>query len=319
MKRSTRLCVLLVLLASPVAVAHAQSLLVMEVSDEDAPAGDKLLDLIEQPVQRLRLPEAREPAAVLAIARKLGAERVVILDGGAHRVHLVLARDGTVLTRVVEQEQAWRAPYVMAFVAVELIALSAQLERGEPAAARQDPLDFRGGARVDVRLGAELLWMGAPFRGNLRPALGVGAWFARSRESPLLWLVELECAFLGEASVATRDGRIALSRTDAGLRGGVGYALGRVALVGFVRARAALTSTEYLGPGGASSRRLTFGAGGGIEADFALTRWAALYASTVLDLASSRSDYRVQGTSVVRDPPLLGNVALGVAFFEHFQ
>jgi hypothetical protein len=243
----------------------------------------------------------------------------VILDGAARRVHVVLARDGTVLTRVVEQEQASRAPYVMAFVAFELIALSAQLERGEPAAVRQDPLDLRGGTRLDLRLGAELLWMGAPFLGNVRPALGVGAWFARSRESRLFWLAELECALLGQASVATSGGRIALARTDAGLRGGMAYALGRVALVGFVRARAALTSTEYLGPGGASSRRLTFGVGGGIEADVALTRWAALYASTALDLASSRSDYRVQGTSVVRDPPLLGNVALGVAFFEHFQ
>jgi hypothetical protein len=318
MKRPARLAVLLALLAVPAAVAHAQSLMLFEVSEDDAAAGDKLLDLLGESVQRTRWVEAREPSAVLEVARRLGAERVVILDGGAHRVHMVRVRDATVLTRVVDPGQGSRAPYVMAFVAFELIALSAQLERGEPAA-KPERLDLRGGTRAVVRLGAELLWMGEPFRGNVRPTLGVGAWFERSRESRLSWLAELECAFLGAASVAASGGRLALSRTDAGLRGGVAYALGRVELVGFVRARAALTSAEYLAPGGASSRRLTFGAGGGIEVDFALTRWAALYASTALDLASSRSDYRVQGTSVVRDPPQLGNVAIGVAFFEHFR
>jgi hypothetical protein len=44
-----------------------------------------------------------------------------------------------------------------------------------------------------------------------------------------------------------------------------------------------------------------------------------LYASTAIDFAAVRSDYRVQGLRVAKDPANFANVALGVAFFQKFR
>jgi hypothetical protein len=309
------------------ALARARPLLVVEVSEADAAAAARLIELIAQPTERVRMAEASDPLAALAIARSRGFEQAVILDSTNQRVQLLRCRDGTVLTRVVDPSASSAPSYVMAFVAVELIALSAQLEANAPPPPPPPPApehsDQRGaghlGLRAQLRVGGELIWLGAPFAGSARPTIGAGLWLARLPKAPLWLIAELDCALLGSAEMLTPSGRIVWSRSDAALRAGVAYEFGRLAVIGFAQARAALTSVDFLGPGGAASRHFGWGAAAGVEADLRLTDWAVLYASTALDFAAVRSDYRVEGVRVAQDPAQLANVALGLAIFQEFR
>jgi hypothetical protein len=129
----------------------------------------------------------------------------------------------------------------------------------------------------------------------------------------------LECAPLGRAQATAAGGRIVLTRTDVGLRSGIAYEISRISLLAFARGGLSLTSAEFLGPGGASSAQWTWGVGAGLEVELRLVGWAKLYASSAVDFALSRSDYRIEGVSALRDPARRANTALGLAFFEEFQ
>jgi len=96
------------------------------------------------------------------------------------------------------------------------------------------------------------------------------------------------------------------------------FASEHVVAAGFGEGRASFTRAEYLGSGGASVRRVGLGLGVGAELDFLVARWCALFATTRLDLATLRSDYRVQGKGVARDPARILSFGLGLAFFQQF-
>jgi hypothetical protein len=312
----------------------AAPLLVVEFSDADAAAAAKLLDLIDQPAERMRMSAPVEPQSLLEPACARGSQHVVILDSAAQRVHLLRCRDGTLLTRQVATSDvsstgttpalrggAASQAYVMAFVAVELLRLSTQLELPAPAAATQHaaPETPPAGLRADLRLGAVLTWLGAPFEGDFQPALGAGVWLGSPQRSPLWFVAELECVPLGRAQLATSGGRIVLTRTDVAIRSGIAYEIGRISLLAFGRARLARGSAEFLGSGGASSGNWTWGLGAGVEIELRVVGWAKLYASSAVDFAAARNDYRIEGVSVLRDPAQLANVGLGLAFFEEFR
>ncbi|MFI5308264.1 MAG: hypothetical protein ACHQ53_12965 [Polyangiales bacterium] len=288
----------LCLLLWPAAVGRAQSVLVVEVSSlDDAPA-ERLLELIERPVQRVSMPQAREPTAALGLARALQVDRIAILDSEMHRVHVVRTRDGTVMTRVVQASEVSQAPYVTAFVASELLALSAQLDT--PERAREGLL----ARRLSLTVGGELIGVGVPYGGGLRPELGAALWLAPAG-TRFAWVLELLLGLTTDARVAAAMGRLELSRTDVSLRTGVACAIGRVALLGLARARLAWTDAAYLGPAGVPATRVGWGPGVDAEAQLELTRWLVAYAGVGLTLEASRSEYRVQSVRVATDPAAL--------------
>ena len=119
--------------------AQAQDLLVLEASEQDHLAADKLQSLIKEPCARL----GAEDLEGRDLSRGLGctteAKYELILDSAHDAVRLVRCQDGTVMTRAIDPQAARQTPYLAAFIAAELLSLNAELERVvlEPGAARE--------------------------------------------------------------------------------------------------------------------------------------------------------------------------------------
>ncbi len=303
---------LCLLLLGSAAVCRAQTVLVVEVSSQDEAPAKRLLELLEQPALRVRMPQAREPTAALGLARAVHADRIAVLDSELQRVHVVRTRDGTVMTRTVQATPGSESAYLPAFVASELLALSAQLDG--PGRAHSGLL----ARRLALAAGGELIWAGAPYRGNLRPELGAVLWLAPSH-TRLAWVLELSLGWTSRARVAASTGQLELSRTDLSLRTGVAYSIGRVALLGLLQARVAWTDAAYAGPSGRSTSAVGWGPGLDTQAQLELTRWLSAYASVGITLAARRSDYRVQSVRVATDPAVLLTAAAGLQLVLRFD
>jgi hypothetical protein len=182
-----------------------------------------------------------------------------------------------------------------------------------PAAATIEPASLERSSRLlRLRAGAELILVGAPYAGALRPTLGLGLSVARSATAPA-WLFELQLSVLGSAELRRPGERLALTRHDGRLRAGLQLALGPLALAGLIHLRASLSQADYTGPTPVSNASLRLGLGAGVEADLELVRWLRIYADVLLDAATSRSEYRVGGTRWIRDPALILSAGLGLA------
>ena len=295
----------------------AQELWVIENSEQDHAAADKLAELIKQPFVRFELSLTPN----VDVDCRGEAQLELWLDSAHDSVRLMRCRDRTVLARALEPGAARETPYLAAFVAAELLALNAELAAAQEQAtarpapsAAPTPAPVRARSRWRLSLGGELFAIGEPFRGTLRPNFGIGLLVEPEPHRPGA-LVELQLSALGNAELSRGSERLGLTRNDGRLRAGIRYALGGLALAGLVFARASLTEAEYRGAAQNSNTAVRWGLGAACEIEVAIAPWLSLVADIALDFATSRSDYRVGGISWARDPARTLN--LGLALVAH--
>lgn len=307
------------------AQVQAQDLQVVETSELDRVAADKLSELIPEPFTRVHDAGGvlRDQPAELCHTRE---QIILILDVASQAVRLLRCRDATALTRTIDPDAARETPYLAAFIATELLSLNSELEdvRVEPLAAparppppspNEPPLPAvvetdRSSRLLRLRVGAEAILYGPPFGGVPHPTLAVGVSFAREPEA-VAWLFEIQLSAFAKGQQQTDAERISLTRHDGRVRVGVQWPLGPFALSGLLHLRGSLTQGAYSGRSGSSQSSLRLGLGAGVQGDLALASWIALYADAVADAATSRSDYRVGGVSRLRDPELIFSFSLG--------
>jgi len=280
--------------------AHAAPppLLVVEVAEEDHAAAQRLLELTEQPAQLVRMPEARDPRRTLSLAATAQAERVVIFDQGARRVVVLRTLDGSVLTR--DTEASTGAPYLAAFVAIELLALPAPTAPPPPTPSPPPKGAARLVSVLGLRAGLEVLPL-SPYAGALRPALGVLGTFRRPHAA---WALRLELWTAPHAAQqrATEEaGTLTLTRSDLALRAGPVWQHGRLALSGFGQLGAARIAATLDAAPRLDSRRGVLVLGLGLEPSVQLTRWLALYAACALSTHTPPGEYQVGGATVLRE------------------
>jgi hypothetical protein len=318
---------LAVVLASALRV-RADALAVIELSEQDHAAADKLEELIREPFARTQgeLPTLRgSPASLCESDEGI----LLILDSAHNAVRLVRCRDGAVLARELDPDAARQTPYLAAFVAAELLDLNAQLEDvrvepliapaapAAPAPTRAPPPNVptlpvdaaeasRNTLRLRLRVGAESMVVGAPFEAMPRPTLGVGLAIFQA------WLVELQVSLLAGANLAREGEHLSLTRSVSRLRAGLQLPFGPFAVAGMLHARASFTQADYGGETRSSKASLRLGLGAGLEGNWALTSWLLLYGDTIVDVATSRSDYLIHTDSWVQDPKLVFTCSLGL-------
>ena len=196
---------------------------------------------------------------------------------------------------------------------------TADLDRADVSAADSDraPARTTAHAAVGLRLGAgaELGLFGAPFELALRPSVALGMSLQPSAAS-VRWQLGLFVSAFGSAELQRGAQRLELSRSDAQLRCGVLYPVvpERLELGGFGFVRGALTTAQYTGETTASTTQARWGAGAGVEGELTLVAALALYVHVAVDLATSRSDYRVAGRSWLKDPAWLVSAGAGLAW-----
>lgn len=280
-------------------------LLVVEVSEQDHAAAQRLLALTEQPTQLVRMPEARDPALALPLARAALADRVVIFDQGAQRVVVLSTRDASVLTRATDASEG--APFVAAFVAVELLALPSPAP--PPVLSPPPPPRPATSFVLGLRGGLEVLPL-TPYRGALRPALGVFLG-VRPPAAALGWRVELWASPHATHTEASATGRLSLTRDDFAARAGALWSRDRLALSGFGQLGLARIVAAWEAPQREQSRRAVVALGLGLEPSVLLWNGLALYAASSLIAHAPPADYRFGGESL-REPRLTWTLAAGV-------
>jgi len=281
-------------------------LLVVEVAEEDHAAAQRLLELTEQPAQLVRMPEARDPLRTLSLARAAQAERVVVFDQGARRVVVVRTRDASLLTRDTEASAA--APYLAAFVAIELLALPV----AAPPAPAPAPKPARLLAVLGLRAGLEVLAL-SPYAGALRPSLGLMGTF-RHPDATLGLRLELWAAPHASQEQTTAGGPLTLTRDDLAARAGLVWQQGRLTLSGFGQLGLAHIAASLQGPPREHSERTALALGLGFEPSVQLWRWLAVYASCAGSAHTPPGDYQVAGRSILRERPVLLSAGAGLYF-----
>jgi hypothetical protein len=314
-------------------------LVVVVSSPEDEASADKLAELIREPFARVASASAPPPTA--AAGCRTSARLELHLDSVGQAVRLVRCRDATVLARGLDPDAARQTPYLSAFVAAELLAINRELEAVEarsaealgsspelagpaPAAdsgsgaapAPAPPEPARSLLELQLRAGAELTLWGAPFDHAVRPSFGFGLNVAPTSPA-FAWVFELSVGLFALAEQKRMAELLALQRHDGQLQAGVRFLLGPLHVAGFALGRVSLTSAEYSADLQASSRDFRFGVGAGLEADMPLGASFAVYTQAKLDVATSRSEYRVPGRSSLRDPASL--LWLGVGLLVRFS
>ncbi|HTU57046.1 MAG TPA: hypothetical protein VMF89_01410, partial [Polyangiales bacterium] len=255
------------------------------------------------------------------------------LDSAARQVQLIRCRDATVLARGLDPDAASQTPYLGAFVAAELLAIDRELAAAEtraptaslpsPASAAvsgsastpvapPEPIAEPAAFELQLRAGAELTLWGAPFDHTVRPSLGLGVVLTPD-DAVLAWFAELSFGLFALAELQRGGESLALQRHDGALHSGLRVALGPVQLAGFALLRASLTSSEYkTADVTVSDTFVRFGVGLGAQADVPLTRVFSVYLQAKIDVATSRSEYRVANQSRLTDPASLLWVGLGL-------
>jgi hypothetical protein len=301
-----------------VASVQAEALKVVEVSASDHAAADKLAELVRPPFERAAgtTASSREEARVHCA----GPEQIVVVLDSAHdAVRLLRCRDGAVLNRAIDPAAARATPYLAAFIAAELIHLNAELKdvRVSPLPASADNAGSARRSRLlelRLRAGIETLAVGSPFSAMPRPAFAAGLSVSPAPDA-LAWLVELQVSLLASSEQARASEQLSLQRNDARLRAGLLWPLGRLALLGALLLRGSVTHAQYRADHQTppSTAALRFGLGGGVGAELALTDWLYAYAEVQLDVATSRSDYRIHGVTWASDPRVAVSSGLGLA------
>lgn len=308
--RWTLLLASVYLLLAPALRARASddrsgAILVSALTEEDRASAGRLSELVDEPLALVEDPRGREPAHACELARASGRSVFAILDGAARRVHVVRARDCMVLTRAIEGSEL--TPYTAAFVAAELLSLARQLERPPAPPMRTAPvapLDVGFGAGVDIALlgpyRPRALLLGGLTRRGLRSRLGVD--------------VAALAAIEGAADEQSALGRVRARKSDLALRAGPALAVRRALLFAFAQAGVALTAVNLWGEG---DRRASLVLGGGLGGRLRLIGPLALFFHGSCAGSAPRRDYRVQGSSVLREPLVTVNLELGLSVYLH--
>lgn len=333
-------CVLGLTWALNSAGASAQDLVVVLSSPEDQASADKLAELIREPFERVDAASLPPLPPTAAEACRTRARLELSLDSVGQSVRLVRCSDATVLARGVDPDAARQTPYLSAFVAAELLAINRELEAvtaraaaGEQpvsetsqaqalpsavssspplaAAAEPEPTRVSSALALQMRAGAELTLWGAPFDHALRPSFGLGIGF-RAKSLALAWVFELQVGLFAAAEQRRAAAVLELQRHDGELHAGARWRLGPLHVSAFALGRASLTRAEYSAEATTISYPVRFGLGAGLEADVPLSASFAVYTHVKLDVATSRSEYRIPGRSLVRDPTSLLWVGAGL-------
>lgn len=284
--------------------------LIIEVAEADEQPALRLADLLDTPSQRLRVPEASEPSRAQGLLLRTDAQKAVVFDSQARVVHVV-TRAGALQSRVVEGDPP--APYVMAFVATELLALRATAQEAPPRAAPPRTL-ARLGARIAVESNGA--YPGQPMT---RAVLGADGWLAGQRQRRYLGLLGFDLGLPGRVR-ARRDGTLlAVERWDACLRAGLVVASPRARLLLFALGRLAIQDVSHGANQLPERRSVSLGLGAGAALELVATHWLSFVAGFTADWLPRRSRYTVAGAPVLRERAFLPAGQLGVLFTTRFD
>ena len=306
--------------------ALAQELVVVLSSPKDAASADKLAELIREPFERVSAASLQSLPPTAAGGCRTRARVELHLDSAGRQVQLVRCRDATVLARQLDPAATAQTPYLGAFVAAELIAIDRELDAVEARAAPAPPPPVmreaaagsgsaepprRSPIALQLRVGAELTLWGAPFDHAARPSVGLGVVLIPQQDTPA-WFAELNVGLFARAEQQRAGESLALQRHDGALHAGLRFPVGPMRLAGFALLRASLTTSEYTAAITASDTFVRFGLGVGVQADMPLSRVFSVYLQAKLDVATSRSEYRVATQARLTDPASLLWVGLGL-------
>ena len=308
--------------------ASAQELVVVVSSTQDNASADKLAELIHEPFERVSAASLESLPPPAAGGCRTQARIELHLDSLGQSVRLIRCRDATVLARGLDPEVVRQTPYLSAFVAAELIAVDRELQavqqrpQGPITPAAESGTSFAPpqvpavSAEWLLRAGAELALWGAPFEHAPRPNLGLGLALTPGG-AVLAAFAELSVGAFAHAQPQRQEESLALSRHDGALHAGLRVPLGPLQLTCFALLRASLTRAEYRADLVVSDTQLRFGLGVGAQAELPLGSVFSLYLQTKLDVATSRSEYRVAGQRWLDDPASLLWVGLGLLLRVH--
>jgi hypothetical protein len=308
----------------------AQELVVVLSSPEDEASADKLAELTHEPFERVDAASASALPPAAAGGCRTRARLELSLDSVGQSVRLQRCRDATLLARALDPEAVRKTPYLGAFVAAELLAINRELEAAESRSARAElervvppappPAAPSGSvpapaapaplpppswhSALSLRVGAELTLWGAPFDSTIRPSFGLGL-SVRPDAARLTWWMELGAGLFAVAEETRPSESLSLTRHDGELLGGVQLPLGPLRLSGFALLRASFTRWQYSSGLSSDDSALRLGVGLGVRAEVPLSRSFALYAQGKLDVATSRSEYRIARQPWVSDPASL--------------
>lgn len=304
------LLALVVLCWSTRALAHG-GVLIIEVAEADEQPALRLADLLDVPSQRIRVPEASEPLRAQGLLVRTDAEKAVVFDSGARVVH-VLARTGALRSRVVEGDPP--APYVMAFVATELLALHPAAHHEEPPEAGPPGPLARLAARVAIESNGA--YRGQPMT---RAVLGADAWLAGPKQRRYLGLIAFDLGLPGQVRVRREGTLLKLERWDTSLRAGLVVTSPRARLLVFAQGRLAIQDASYGESGLPDRRSVSLGLGGGAALELLATHWLSFVAGFSGEWLPRRTRYTVAGTPVLRERAFLPAGSLGVLFTTRFE
>lgn len=297
---------------APAQDVDTPTLLILTVSAEDHAAALLLRDLTHEPSQHLVLAEARDSARAQEVLMHSAARHAVVLDTLLRSVR-VIERHGSARTRQIEGPPT---PYVVAFVASELLALEpAEPPRPEtgppppppPAAFRVD-----GTLSFDASRAYTTAWVA-------RPKLVLGFWLSKKPAPRALTLLGVEVA--GPSRTRRDVGetqQLSLTRWDLALRVGAVVPFGRVRLLTFARG---LLGHQRVDPPGSEREpaRSSLGLGVGGVLEVGITRWFALCAGVDLGAQLRRQQFTFQGNPVLREHLLLVSASLGLVLSSPWQ
>lgn len=288
-------CALLWLVAS----SALADLLVVASSPSDQPAAQRLCELHDEPARIVEDEGAADPERARALGRSHGAARVVVFAGAAISVTDVAS--GRRSARTAENSSAFTA----AFVATELLALQ---PASTPSAASEPAPRLGFALRLGLQLDRVRPFPLAP-RAELGLALEHATWARASLRAELF------------GAPPGRSQHAEVQRTSSELGARMAFVLERAPLriafaaqlgLGWVRAR-------FDQAGYPDQTRKIVRAGLGVEPNYRLLPWLALYGGLALQSSLPRAEYRVAGERAARESPLGFTVSAGLWFAPPFR
>ena len=234
------LVLVLVVFAAGHARADSPAVSTVAGTTQDAEVLQHLAGLIDRPLMPREGVAADDLPGVLRQASTWPGRHVLVVNRAGGMLHVVDAREGTIVTRLLVDESVRSAPYAVAFIAAELLGLSEQLVEVREAsaadvhagAAELGPEPEPAGERDGFALGLSAEWTRYPASGVVlwRPAFEAW-WRPGGRSTGLRPLVGLRASLLGDWTGGTGEQPVELTQHDADLRVGLASELGASTLV----------------------------------------------------------------------------------------
>jgi hypothetical protein len=286
-----------------------ERLLIVEATAADAQAAARLAELTEEHAQVERWPGQGDASAARGWLEQTQAARAVVLDTEQRRVE-VLERDGRTRARQIDGEPT---PYLMAFVASELLALEANTAAKAPSPPPPPPAThfsrFLGVIGLEISRPYTSAWL-------LRPKLGL-SWWVRPRLSESRWRLACGADLAGpgrvERSMADA-GRVRVVRWDTTLRLAGALLLEHWSVEIGAHARAGVQRASYAEVPETEQRTLSLGFGPNASVEWRVLDWLGLVLGADLALMPRRAAFTLQQEPVLRDSFLFFSASLGLVF-----